>query len=305
MTEPTQAIVARGLSRDYGRRRALDAVNLEIHAGRIVALLGPNGAGKSTFLKLCAGMIEPTAGGASIFGISAREAPNSAPWRVACLLDSHEPPEWADGLRLVAMQAEASPRFDRAFADAFCFSGGIDPRWPYGSLSRGQRRRLLAGVVLATGADLILLDEPADGLDTATRRDLYDRLRRRVNDSGATAIVATHNIHDIERVADDVAILNHGRLVLTGSLEDLREQVREIEMPLGAALRPDSPIEILARRRERDAELLWARSTGGEQAIAVAVGAAPAISPVGLEDLYLALTQTSFEELESAQEVRR
>lgn len=286
------AIHAAGLTRDYGTRRALDRLDLQVEPGRIAALLGTNGAGKSTLLKLLAGFLEPTAGEARMIGVAAREVPNAFPFSVASLIDGHEPPAWATAARMIAMQAEASPKFDGDFANKFSFGGGVDSRTPYGALSKGQRRRILAGLVLASGGDVMLLDEPADGLDPAARRELYDVLRRRVNDSGATALVATHIINDVERIADDVAIVDHGRLLLSASLEDLREQVREIELEPGRTVHSNGSIQVLGAKSMDDVEMFWVRSKFGEPYIAATLTPV-SIRAVGLEDLFLALTQNA------------
>ena len=286
-------IEARGLTRDYGRKRALDPFDLKIERGRIVALLGPNGAGKSTLLRLLAGLIEPTQGQALLFGADTRHLSGPLVSRLAALHEGHEPPTWATPVHLIALQAEACPRFDRPFAERFCSSTGIAPHALYGTLSKGQRRWILAGVTLASAADVMLFDEPADGLDPAARHDLYDALRTRVVELDATALVATHVIHDIERVADEVAILKHGRLVLHASLEDLREQVREVELPPGEALREGPVFEVLARRTVGDAELMMIRSTGDEKTLREALPEGAGLHRVGLEELFLALTRNS------------
>lgn len=286
------AIRAAGLARDYGTRRALGPFDLEVEAGRIVALLGTNGAGKSTLLKLLAGAIEPTAGEAHVLGLPARDLPQERPAAVASLIDGHEPPAWATATRMIAMQSEVSPKFDVGFAKKFCFGGGIESRAPYGALSKGQRRRVLAGLTLASGADVMLLDEPADGLDPAARRELYDILRRHVNESGATALVATHVINDVERVADDVAIVDRGRLLLSASIEELREQVREIELEPDRLVKSNGSIKVLGNRSIDGANIYWVRSEFGEPYIAATLEPV-SIRPVGLEDLFLALTQTA------------
>lgn len=314
MTETV--IEASQLGRSYGRACALSGVSLRIERGRIVALLGPNGAGKSTLLRLLGGLLEPTAGRALVLGREARRPQAGDASRLAALHEGHEPPAWATPAQLMALQAEACPLFDHAFAERFCYAHGVKPRTPYGALSKGQRRWILSGITLASGAEVLLFDEPADGLDPAARHMLYDALRARVNEREATALVATHVIHDVERVADDVALLHRGRLTLFGALEELREQVRELELPaepgVGAAiLKDEAPgsedwnpvdepaaaegkLEILARRQRGGAELVMIRLPGAgcdDAALRAALPEGAAMRRVGLEDLFLALTQ--------------
>ena len=257
MNEP--AVETRALSRDYGFHRALDRLTLSVPAGSILALLGPNGAGKSTLLRLLAGLLEPTEGEARVLGLDPRPADGRPGPRLACVIDGCEPPAGATARQLLRLSAEALPGLDEAGAWAFCERGGVLPRSRYGSLSAGQRRRLLTGLALFSGAPVLLLDEPAASLDPAARRELHDALRARVDDTGATALVATHQLFDIERIADEVAVLFEARLRLHAPLEDLREEVREAELPIGAELPPHPMIDILARR----GTTAWLRHSAG------------------------------------------
>lgn len=285
------AIQIERLTRDYGRRRALDQLDMTIESGRIVALLGPNGAGKSTLLRLLGGLLEPTAGRVRVAGQDPRRPAAGWSGALAALHEGHEPPGWVTAERLLDLQAEASPGFDRAFARRFCFSRGIEPRARYRTLSKGQRRWLLSGLVLASGAPILLFDEPADGLDPAARRALYDALRECASERGTTILVATHGIHDVERVADDVAILQRGSLLLEAPLEALREEIREVELPPGTTL-PDCGAEVLAHERLNDAELAWIRLRGlDETELLRALPPEAAVRTVGLEGLYLILTE--------------
>ncbi len=291
MTET--AIETRGLSRDYGVKRALDGVELNIEPGRVVALLGPNGAGKSTLLKLLAGLIEPTEGGSTILGAPSRAMPAEVCGRLAVMIDGHEPTTWSTPKFLMDLQAEASRGFDRAFGEKMIFSRGVAPKDRYGSLSKGQKRWILAGICLASGAEVLLLDEPTDGLDPAARRELYDHIRDYANEREATILIATHLLHDIERIADEAAIIDEGRLRLHAPLEDLRERVREIELPEGRpAPEPDEGFELLGQKKEQGATLYWILSrSGNADAQAARWGAEAESRPVDLETLFLALTE--------------
>ena len=285
------AIETKGLSRDYGSERALSELDLQIGRGTVVALLGPNGAGKTTLFRLLAGLLEPTTGLSRVLGANSREYPEEVGGRISCLVNGDEPPPWAAPRRLMALEEAASPRFDRAAAEAMLQGKGLALGKPYQRFSKGQQRWILAAISLSSGADLLLLDEPADGLDTAARRELYDRVRDYVNQTEASAVVATHIIHDIERVADEVALLERGRLVLHEALEDLRETVFEWERPAGGSdEKLGEGMEVLGSRREGDCLLRWVRSEGGEAELRKRLGPEAILRRVDLERLYLALT---------------
>ena len=288
----TPALCTQRLTRLYGYTRALDGFTFEAPRGRVVALLGPNGAGKTTLLRLLAGLIEPTEGTAQVLGSPSRNPPADTARRLAVVIEGVEPPGGASLGQMMALQAGACPAFDRPACELLYMQHTLALSQAYGALSKGQKRLALAGLALSSGAELLLLDEPADGLDPAVRRTLYDLLRDHATRHGATILVATHIIGDIERIADDVAIINRGRLVLHAALEDLREEVREVELP-GAADLPDlgAGVTVLGRRREADALLAWVRTTAA--AAAALAGRLPAtatVRPVDLETLYLAIT---------------
>jgi len=280
------AIQATNLSRHYGRTPALRNMDLDVPAGRILALLGPNGAGKTTFLKLVMGLIEPTTGQVSVLGHPSRSLPPQLAGKVVGMIEGHEPPSWAKLELLAALQAGASPNFDFPFLKTFCADRSI---WTkrYGALSKGQKRWLLAGLTLASRADLLLLDEPADGLDPAARRSFYDHLRDYATDLNATCVVATHIISDIERVADDVAILVRGRIALYGSLEDLREQVREIESPGDTTPQFGEGVEVLASKGIAGSTLTWVKSPLDDGELQRRAGAGATVRNLTLESLYL------------------
>jgi len=163
----------------------------------------------------------------------------------------------------------------------------------YGSLSKGQKKWVRASLVLAGMPDVLLLDEPAEGLDPSARKDLYDQLRDYANDSEATAIVATHIIGDIERIADDVAIINHGRLITYADLEDLRDQVREVQLGEMETL-PElgAEIEVLGGKNSDGARIIWIKCPeDAQQRLEHALGEKVAMWTVSLETFYLALTE--------------
>ena len=287
------AIRTEKLTREFGRLCALDGVTLDMPPGTVTALLGPNGAGKTTLIRLLLGLIEPTDGQAWMLGQSARALPSDVCARVVGMGEGHEPPRRARLTHLVDLQEGASAKFDRSRAMELLAEHGIRPRSRYGALSKGQKRWTLASLTLASGAEVLLLDEPADGMDPAARRRLYDHLREYVNRSAATVLVATHIISDIERVADEVAILRRGRLALHQSLEDLREQVREIELHGTTSLpSPVEGYELLGTKTISDTLVMWVRCTTADNEDLQNIGGVRAsVRHVDLETLYLVLTE--------------
>ncbi|MHC4497535.1 MAG: ABC transporter ATP-binding protein [Planctomycetota bacterium] len=288
-------IETNGLSRDYGRFRALDKVNLSIEKERIVALLGPNGAGKTTLLHLLMGMLEPTEGQALILGVNSRAPDNRTVGKIGYMGDGDEPPRWMTVRQLINLQEGSSGQFDKAFINELLSYRQLSLNKAFASMSKGQKKWLRAGLVLASRPNILILDEPAEGLDTSARYDLYDYLRDYITESGATAIVATHIIGDIERIADDVAIIHEGHVITYACLEDLREQVCEIYLP-GDTLPPliECRIELIGKKPTTDGTLFWARcKTISEDELRSSLEPKATVRHVDLQTFYMATTKTS------------
>jgi ABC-2 type transport system ATP-binding protein len=291
------------LCRSFGTTKALKNLDLVVPKGSFLTLLGPNGAGKTTLLRLLMGLIEPTSGEAFVFGSPVRSLPPEVSSRVAYVGDRCEPPHWATLALLEDLQASMSEHFDRALFRDLCSQRSLSPRRRYESLSKGQGRWVLTSLALASRPKLILLDEPADGLDPAARRDLYNALRSHANQSEAAVIVTTHVIADVERVCDDVAILHGGRLILHAPLDDLRDDVRQIEIQEGDVVpyltEPDlgEQAAILGRLQRGTTTFFWLKRNGlGEDDLRSRFGANATIRTVGLETMYLAMTEYAGDE---------
>jgi len=287
------AIRTQDLGRSFGPVKALDKISLEIEKGSIVSLLGPNGAGKTTFLRLLMGLLEPTRGQACILGSDTQAPSASVVQQLGYMGDSSAPPSWATITQLTELREAVSPHFDRQFLRNNLNSHGLSASATrYGSLSKGQQKWVQASIALAARPQVLLMDEPAEGLDPSARRELYDQIRDYVNETAATVIVTTHVINDIERVADDVAILCQGRLRLHAPLETLRDQVRECEIPAGEAVQLPDSAEVLRQTVQDETQLTWVRDRHGTLPD-LEKSSQMICRPVSLETLYLALTETS------------
>ena len=291
MNETENVVETVDLARDFGGHIALRDISLSLAKGDVLALLGPNGVGKSTLMKLMAGLLMPSRGSVRLWGQPSWPA-SAVACRVGCLLEG-EPPGDVRVRDLLALRNSVTRNFDRATAEADCARHGVDLASHWRSLSKGQRRWVLLACLLASGAELLLLDEPADGLDVATRRELYGRLRNLANERGVTIALASHIIADVERIADDVLILADGRVRLHSPLEQLRDEVFEIEVrgefPVGMI---SQVAEIISERRVDDVSLYVVRFRSlnlAEQTLLGEVGR----RRLGLEDLFLAYTEPS------------
>ncbi|NLW83331.1 MAG: ABC transporter ATP-binding protein [Phycisphaerae bacterium] len=281
-------VTATHLSRDYGRFRALSDVNLTLERGRVIALLGPNGAGKSTLLHLLIGQLEPTAGGSHILGHPSRRLPQAITGRIAYMGDGEEPPGGYNARQLFQLQSQLSP-FNSKRAGDFLAIQKLDPRKPFGEFSKGQKKWIRAAMILGSESDVIFMDEPAEGLDPASRIKLYEHLRRHVSDCDSLAVVATHIINDIETVADEVIILKRGKVLVHEDLEDIREQVRELFVPETERV-PDFALsaETLGSQAVSGGTRFWMKADKMDTA---SLAAAITVRPVNLEAFYLSVAE--------------
>lgn len=286
MTKPNVDVT--GLSREFGTLRAIDGLSMEVAAGQILALLGPNGAGKTTLLRILAGFLSPTEGEARILGQQSFPPCPAVAGQIGCVIDGIEPPGGVRVHQILELKAAASNMFDRARAERLCSAHDISSKRRWRSLSKGQKRWVLAVTALVSGSDVLLLDEPADGLDPSSRRELYDLIREEVNERDTTVIVASHILSDVERVADDVAIVQRGRLQLGGGLEDLRERVREVEFSSEAS--PSVPPGARLIGRDDDANVVWLVYENASMADTPLAGELQRRA-VNLERLYFAITE--------------
>ena len=243
-------------------------------------------------MKLIAGLLMPSTGEARVWGRSCWP-PCPEMRRVGCVVDGASPPGDARVRDILALKGCVTKSFDRAFAVSLCHNHRIGQSDRWHSLSKGQKRWILLVAALASGAELLLLDEPADGLDVATRRELYGLLREQANQRGVAASSwPPHIIADVERDRQhDVAILASSRLQLHSPLEQLRDEVCEVEFHRHATMSDVTPLaEIISSRQTDDRWMAVVRFRSPHLAEHNLPGES-ARRRVNLEDLYLAYTQ--------------
>ncbi|MDI9238541.1 ABC transporter ATP-binding protein [Lysobacter sp. LF1] len=215
------AVLARlaGVRRSYGAIEALAGIDLEVRGGQMLALLGPNGAGKSTAVGLLLGQGLPDAGTVSLFGRSPHEL--AARRRVGVMLQSAGIPDTLKVSELLALTRSYYPN-PRSIADCVMLAGldGLLER-RYRQLSGGQQRRVQFALSVCGRPQLLFLDEPTTGMDIEARRTLWRAIRELVAD-GCGVLLTTHYLEEAEALADRVAVLQRGRLIAEGSVEDLR-----------------------------------------------------------------------------------
>ncbi len=209
-----------GLTKKYGAKTALDNISLTVETGRIVGLLGPNGSGKSTLLKLCNGLLTPSGGSLAINGMAPGIGTKAI---VSYLPEQTYLNDWMRVKDLLEFFADFYKDFDRARALEMLKNLDISTEDRLKTLSKGTKEKVQLILVMAREAKLYLLDEPIGGVDPAARDYILNTIIKNYNPE-ATVIISTHLIADIETVLDDVIFISKGKVMLTSSVDDIREK---------------------------------------------------------------------------------
>ncbi|MEX1170818.1 MAG: ABC transporter ATP-binding protein [Chloroflexota bacterium] len=217
------AIELDGVVKTYGRTTALDGLSLVVGRGELVGLLGPNGAGKTTTIKLLLGLARPTSGHGSVLGAPLGDRATRA--RVGYLPELFRYQPWLRAREVLGLHTELArlpPARRGAAIDAALARVGLSDRADdaVSGFSKGMAQRLGLGVALLGDPELILLDEPTSALDPIGRTDVR-AIVRAARDRGATVILNSHLLTEVEQVCDRVVILHQGRMVASGSMEDM------------------------------------------------------------------------------------
>ncbi len=230
-TNADQPIIAiDDLTRTFRGRAALDRVNLRVTRGTVLGLVGVNGAGKTTLLRHILGQLTAQSGTVRVFGLDPVADLVAVLSRVGYLADSQELPGWMRVGEFLAYTGAFYPRWDTTLSARLCEQFGLDTRARIDTLSWGQRVRTGLAAALGHRPDLLVLDEPSAGLDPLARRDILQAVIRTAADAGTTVLFSSHLLDEVERIADQVALLDAGRLVFCGDLDTIRGRHRRLTL---------------------------------------------------------------------------
>lgn len=288
------ALRALEVTAGHSRRDVLAGASLTVPRASITALLGRNGAGKTTFLDVALGLLPRQGGELAVQGIDpARDGDGVR--RCVAAVSSDEPMDEGERVReLIRLHASLRRGFRQDLADRLFARFAVDGARRVRELSRGQRQKVAILIALASGVDFLILDEPFDGLDIGVRDEITGALVEHVDETGAAVLVASHDIGEIERLADRVAILNGGRIVAEGPVDRVCGRVRRWSAVATESFDPTAlpsgfSVEVRAKR-----VLVTFVGEGAPDFDAVAargLGAVESLPETGLRDAFLTLTQ--------------
>ncbi len=293
------AIECENLGRSFGRLEAVDRLDLGVPAGSFFALLGPNGAGKSTLLKLLLNLLRPSTGTSSVLGRKSTSLRAVDFQRIGYVADGQDLPDWMTVSEFLGFCRPFYPTWDKDLAARLTVQFDLPSDRPLSKLSRGMRMKaaLLSG--LAYRPELMVLDEPFGGLDPLVRDDFIQGLLELPGDDRPrTFIVSSHDIDEVERLADDVGFLAGGRLLVHEPADALRGRFRLVEVVGGAPVSLPSPLPsgwLEAKQPSENVVRFVCSSfepSGGEVQIAsVFPGAQVSVQAMMLQEIFLVLAR--------------
>jgi ABC-2 type transport system ATP-binding protein len=226
MSESTDCVIETvALNKRYGRKLALDRLDLRIPRGRIHAIIGANGAGKSTLFRILLGFLPPSSGHARILGRDSQRLTPQDRGRIGFVNEEHTLPGWMRVSAVIAMQRHHYPRWNQHAFDEVIGHYHVLPEQKIGQLSRGERAGFNLALALAQEPELLVLDEPTLGLDVVAKRAFLESLLYGNATEDCTVIYCSHQMEEVERVADNLVILERGRLVNMSAPEDFCARV--------------------------------------------------------------------------------
>jgi len=228
-----QVVQISRLTRRFGSKTALDEVSLTVPRGGVFGLIGGNGAGKTTLIKHILGMLRAQTGSVHVFGLDPVANPVGTLGRIGYLSENRDLPDWMRVGELIRYTQAFYPTWDERYAEELRAMFDLDLNTKVQHLSRGQRARAGLLVALAYRPDLLVLDEPSSGLDPIVRRDILGAIIRTIADEGRTVLFSSHLLDEVERVADRVAIIHQGRIVLTAAMDEIKETHRRMTLRFG------------------------------------------------------------------------
>jgi len=287
-----------GLRKRYDEVEALRGLDLQVPPGSIFGFLGRNGAGKTTTIKVLLGMARPSAGEASVFGLSPHDSSSGVEIRrrTAFVSDEKDLYDYMTIGEIVAFMRSFYPRWRSDLEQQYLRKFELTPGRDIKGLSRGTRTKLALLLALCRGAELLLLDEPTSGLDPAMAEEVLQALVSHVATESSTVFFSSHQLGEVEQIADHVAIIDRGQTVVSGPLDDLRAHYQRIQLVFAdnaPEIRVHAPGTHRVRRHGRVLTIL---SAGGGNAVMDELrGYRPAtidVTPVSLKDIFLESVRT-------------
>jgi ABC-2 type transport system ATP-binding protein len=241
-----------GLHKRFGAKTVLDGVDLQVPRGSIFGFLGLNGAGKTTTISILLGLLKPDRGECMVSGVDPARDSVEVRRRVGYMAENQIMYAWMRVREIIDWCGGFYPTWDAKLAESLREQMGLSSDAKVGTLSKGQSSKLALILALAHRPELVILDDPALGLDPLARRDFLRDVIGQLQAREVTVFFSSHLLYEIEPICDRVAILQNGRIVACDTVDTLRERVRRVELPLTDAAKLREVPWLLDVRTEGD-----------------------------------------------------
>ncbi len=226
----TLAIELEGLSKSFKDKKAVDNLSLQVPAGSIYGFLGPNGAGKTTTIKLMLGLMRPDNGRGKILGLDIEKESESIRRRTGYVAEMPHMYGYMTVQEIIKFCRPFYPVWNSGLVEKYLDFFSLPLKGKIKNLSKGMNTQLALILAIAPEPELLVLDEPTAGLDTINRQELLRIILEEISVQGRTVFLSSHLLHDVERVADQVAIINQGKLIDVRSIDDLKSSVKKVRV---------------------------------------------------------------------------
>jgi ABC-2 type transport system ATP-binding protein len=280
-------ICTKGLTRYFGAKPAVYELSFEVPRGSVFAFVGRNGSGKSTTIRMLLGLLTPTRGSATVLGCDSANLSPEARERIGYLTEEHQLYGWMSVRESGEFQSRFYPRWNEKIFQGVIDHFGLKSGARVRDLSRGERAGLALGLTLAPDPELLILDDPTLGLDPVARRSLVESMIYLTRRSDRTIFFSTHQLADLERLADYVAVLDRSVLRACCPLDAFQEKVKQVRLMFaGAPPRvPEIPGVLQVLRGGTDLRVICVHyDAKTEQALNALSPLALEVCPVSLED---------------------
>lgn len=277
-----------GVVKSFGEFRALDNLNMHVPDGAVYGLVGPNGAGKSTIIRHLSGVYRPDSGEITVDGERVYENPKVKS-RMACIPDDVYYFPQASIRDMMKFYRGIYPKFDSERYEKLKEVFEIDEKSAIRRLSKGMQKQAAFWLTMCTRPEILILDEPVDGLDPVMRRRVWSIVMSDVAENGMTVLVSSHNLRELEDVCDHVGIMHEGRLLLERSLSQLQENIAKIQIVLADGAELPEGLNILHESKVGRISTIIVRGEIGEisERLSLANPLFFDVVPLTLEEIFI------------------
>jgi ABC-2 type transport system ATP-binding protein len=250
----TLAIETKGLQYSVGRAFQLAQLDMHVPHKSVYGFLGPNGAGKTTTIRLLLGLLKPAGGRVTVLGDAMPESYAGVLARTGYVPERPHVYPSLTVSEATRFHAAFYPTWDQRWADELLKQFSLDPHRKVSTLSKGESGKLLMLLALSQRPELLVLDEPTDGLDPVVRRDILAAVLEYVTDKDATVLISSHLVHELERICDWVGVLDGGKLVAELPMQEFKNGIKRLRVVAAPDQLGSTPFTLLSRERNGSME---------------------------------------------------